>query len=192
MVNRMTTPQDQSTKTQEHELGSNPYTAPSGQTHRRGLRRTWLAPRWKRFAATVLNAILGTASGLGVLFTAEWLRIDIDGAPGSRPSWMVSDAFLLSVALAPWMLWNLVLIHTRSQSIGKWIMKIKVIGMDGERASMLRQVFVGVGLPAVVYFYMPYMFVVDNLFVFTRDQRTLHDRIAGTKVVEVTNNQLTV
>lgn len=92
---------------------------------------------------------------------------------------------------------QMVLLGTRGQTIGKIIMKIRIVdAQTGEhpgwaRLILLRTIvnwlipsvlnaipFVGQGLSSIYI-------IIDSLFIFRSDRRTIHDLIAGTRVDKV-------
>ncbi|GAC1376049.1 MAG: RDD family protein [Aquirhabdus sp.] len=80
------------------------------------------------------------------------------------------------------------LIASRGQTIGKILQKIKIVDeTSGEKSTFLRSVM----LRSVLVKYIGYnivgslLFFVDLAFLFTKQNRTLHDRLAKTLVVNV-------
>jgi uncharacterized RDD family membrane protein YckC len=78
------------------------------------------------------------------------------------------------------------LIASRGQTIGKILLKIKIVDeISGEKSTFLRSVV----LRSVLVKYIGYnivgslLFFVDLVFLFTKQNRTLHDRLAKTLVV---------
>jgi len=78
------------------------------------------------------------------------------------------------------------LIASRGQTIGKILLKIKIVDeTSGEKTTFLRSVV----LRSVLVKYIGYnivgslLFFVDLIFLFTKKNRTLHDRLAKTLVV---------
>jgi uncharacterized RDD family membrane protein YckC len=97
-------------------------------------------------------------------------------------------AAVLTVALLA-VQWSL--IATRGQSIGKIVVKTRIVMLDGSRAGFAsvivwRTFLVWLfGHLARVVPVVGILITVDVLMVFAKDRRCLHDRIAGTKVVAV-------
>ena len=80
------------------------------------------------------------------------------------------------------------LIASRGQTIGKILLKIKIVDeISGEKSTFLRSVM----FRSVLVKYVGYnivgslLFFVDLVFLFTKNNRTLHDRLAKTLVVNV-------
>ena len=77
-------------------------------------------------------------------------------------------------------------LSTQGQTLGKKLMKIKVVRYDNKRnggfiTNVLIRFFLGVLLLGMIPFYP----LVDSLFIFREDKRCIHDLIAGTCVIDV-------
>jgi uncharacterized RDD family membrane protein YckC len=78
-------------------------------------------------------------------------------------------------------------LHTRGQSIGKRLLKIRIVRSNGERATLSRIIFArylpteAVGMVPVIG--MLYA-LIDILFIFRDSRQCLHDTIADTIVVK--------
>jgi uncharacterized RDD family membrane protein YckC len=71
------------------------------------------------------------------------------------------------------------------QTLGKRMMRIKVVRTDGSPADFVRVVLLRSVVPYAINFACGIFSLVDALFIFGADRRTLHDQIADTKVVKV-------
>ena len=80
------------------------------------------------------------------------------------------------------------LLHHRGQTIGKWLLGIRIVDQRGDRVSLTR-ILVRRLLPVWVVVWIPYLgtalYLVDHLFIFNRQRMCLHDLMAGTIVVKV-------
>jgi uncharacterized RDD family membrane protein YckC len=101
------------------------------------------------------------------------------------------DRFIMTtgIMLSILFLTQILMIIIKSQTLGKYIFKIKVINAKtNKKVHPLRYIFMrflmGEMLFGLAILIFPY-FIVDSLFIFRKDKRTLHDLIAGTRVVEV-------
>ena len=76
-------------------------------------------------------------------------------------------------------------LHTRGQSIGKRLLKIRIVRSSGERATLSR-IFFARYLPNQVMFPVIGMLyeLIDILFIFRDSRQCLHDTIADTIVVK--------
>lgn len=103
------------------------------------------------------------------------------------------DTFLIrvSIAIALVLIVQIVLIARRSQTVGKYLMDLQVVDVrTGARISAPRYILIrgfvgswlfGFALLPIVSLYR----LIDILYIFKDDERTLHDRIADTKVVRL-------
>lgn len=90
------------------------------------------------------------------------------------------------VLLVASMQWYLV--ATGGQSVGKKLLRTKIVTMDGGEVGFSRGVFMRswllyliTNIPLAGFI----LFVVNPLFIFGADRRCLHDKIAGTQVVSL-------
>lgn len=85
------------------------------------------------------------------------------------------------------------LMHTRGQTIGKYLINMRIENLDGSQASFLT-IFVYRLLPMSVVGNIPMVGqaiagLVNPLFIFGKEKRCLHDYIASTKVCYVDDEQ---
>lgn len=145
-----------------------------------------LADLGKRFLGALIDSFAG------VLFCVPGIVVMIMGIvanpeePG--PIFFVGIGLILLGALALLAL-QIFLMATRSQSIGKYVMKTQMVDVNtGEPASfvstfLLRGVVNGLigQIPFVGLVYA----IVDILFIFREDHRCLHDLLASTVVIDI-------
>lgn len=81
--------------------------------------------------------------------------------------------------------YQLYLQSTLGQTLGKRMLGIKVLRMDGSRVSLGRLLLLRNLVPVAINLACGLFSIVDALFVFAADRRCLHDHIADTKVVKV-------
>ncbi len=80
---------------------------------------------------------------------------------------------------------QVVLMATRGQTIGKMIVKIRIVDAEtgehpgGWRIIMLRVIAHIILISTIIYW------PIDTLFVFRKDRRTIHDLIAQTRVDKI-------
>lgn len=168
-----------------------------------------LAPRSVRLAAALVDGLVAVplllvvavagVSSLGLSIAAlagpfeqrEWMSRAGTVLAGSA-AWVVFAA--AGLALGGLVLFQWYLLSTRGQTIGKWLLGIRIVDLEGApsgffSALVLRSwVFPGV-MSAVVSFsssVLPFAGVVfwllDYLPLFGEDRRCLHDYLAGTQV----------
>ena len=75
------------------------------------------------------------------------------------------------------------------QTVGKKVLDIKIVGMDGNKLEFLPLIGLRYA-PLWIASYVPVvggiLAIVNILFIFRKDRRCIHDHIAGTQVVEST------
>ncbi|MFT4937863.1 MAG: putative RDD family membrane protein YckC [Paraglaciecola sp.] len=95
---------------------------------------------------------------------------------------------MVSASFFAYLLLNGYLLHKNGQTIGKKILNIRVLRVNNDSVTLSRLVFARWFL-FVIFNSIPFIggFVglVDVLFIFGKEQRCLHDRLADTKVVKV-------
>jgi uncharacterized RDD family membrane protein YckC len=142
-----------------------------------------LAGRWTRLGATLIDAIVaGLAFGLLALVTP----FNIFRPPAaSSGMWMLMVQNLV-LGFIIFLVIHGYLIATRGQTVGKALLKIRIVRSDGSPASFAR--IVGLrylttsalaSIPVVGTIYG----LVDVLMIFRASRRCLHDNIADTIVV---------
>jgi len=128
-----------------------------------------LATRGKRFAAALIDAIL-LAVPLGLANLEDTLP---------DPVLLVFAVAGFALAIA-----QLVLLTQRGQTLGKIWLEIKIVRKDTmENGGFVTNVLMR-GLLNGLLNLIPLYFIADSLFIFREDRRCLHDKIAGTVVVD--------
>lgn len=137
-----------------------------------------LATRSARFFARMIDWVLVLASFLPMFLYALFDT----GRPELAYILFTLGGFFVVSAIQ----WYL--IATRGQSIGKRLLQIKVVHEDGSPVGFLHGVILREWAPALVSavpFIGRLIWIVDPILIFRSDHRCLHDKIAGTKVVEL-------
>ena len=96
---------------------------------------------------------------------------------------------LLAMAMLALTIVQIWLLVTRGQTIGKWILGIRIVRQtDGGKADFGHVWALRSLLPGFIGF-LPYLGMIftlaDVFFIFRADRRCLHDLMADTKVVKV-------
>ena len=167
-----------------------------------------LAPVGRRLGAAlidylILNLIVGMAffstmtveslNKLNTIFANELELISKSAKPDTTQILKtmitsIPESTLAAIGFAVLILtvFQIWLIASRGQTIGKILLKIKIVDeVSGEKTTFLRSVI----LRSVLVKYIGYnivgslLFFVDLVFLFTKQNRTLHDRLAKTLVV---------
>ncbi len=162
---------------------SNPYAAPisdAAPTWQMDLDDHILASPWARLGAVMLDGVVMML----VMFPAMFLLVDFDTYDPNGGVWGLYAKIGLPMLLVSIVQWYL--IATSGQSIGKKIVGLKIIKTDGSNVNFVSGVILRSWIPAVIG-WVPFVGsifgIVDALFIFSSDHRTIHDLIAGTKVI---------
>ena len=134
-----------------------------------------------RTVAFILDVLVLISCGM--LFVAAVLALLVIDADNGNPS---DRAFLISgvilglyfVAFVP--LYHILLWSSRGQTVGMMAVHIRVLSKNGGRVSLWRS---AVRFFGRVFSVLP-LFLGLLMALFDRKRRTLHDRLAGTVVVE--------
>ena len=95
---------------------------------------------------------------------------------------------VMAITCLPFLVSQTWLIASTGQSIGKKLLKTKIVTVAGEPPGFVRGVLLRSWLPAALSAIPMVGSVValtDALMIFRQDRRTLHDHIAGTNVIQV-------
>ena len=138
-----------------------------------------LAGRGARLASAVIDSLLLVVLAVGAVVLGTTLfNFDTEGA--------MAEVLIAVVALGLFLVINGWFLHSRGQTIGKMIMKVRITRIDGQRTTgmdtIVKRVF-PTGLLSMIPVVGSIFSLVDVLFIFRQDRRCLHDLIAGTEVV---------
>lgn len=144
-----------------------------------------LASPWKRFVGAMVDNLL--------FFPVFFVMIPVEIALGNvdSPDGELSAATWAVGALAGGALLvaQTLLIMQRGQSIGKILVKTRIVKMDGALPGFMYGVFLRSWVPYVIGSFCGLFSIVDALMVFASDRRTLHDQIASTQVIDLIEPQ---
>ncbi len=154
------------------------------------------AGRGARFLASLIDGLVPLALICLVLVVVALPAYDAflqRQVPGIAPPALGSSrhpaavwAWIGGLALLAWLAWSVALLFLYGQTPGKRVMHIRVVRVDGGRASF-RRIFFLRWLPVVVASAVPVVGglvgLIDPLLIFRDSRRCLHDSIAGTRVV---------
>ena len=159
----------------------NPYAAPVARVDDVDVGDLVLADRGTRLLAVIVDGLI--VAGLGIL-GAILLPIIAE----ESQALMALAASVFVAALLAVLIVNLVLLHRNGQTIGKRVLGIKVLRVDGSRCELLRIIFarwLPVTLIGAIPLLGPLVSLTDALMIFRTDHRCLHDLFANTIVVKV-------
>ncbi|MBL7252607.1 RDD family protein [Alloalcanivorax marinus] len=171
----------------------NPYLAPAGiaadESTTKESNDPVLAQRGQRLAAVFLDNLIGIGFTLAVLFLYG-LFFHNDPFMGGQlmqptlPNLLV----LTAIPLVGWLVINGYMIAHNGQTLGKLALKIKMVRAESDELPSLGRVFFLRLLPVNLVVLIPVvghlLLIADGLFIFGKERRCLHDRLAGTRVVE--------
>ena len=172
---------------QEQDPQNNPYLNPYAAPESRILsppplmQEDELADRGMRLAAHFIDLgfyLAAIIPGVIIMVWADSTNDDVIANAG---------IFVMLAGLSGFGVYNCVLLHRNAQTLGKKLMRIKIVRVDGSRAGLIRIFFLR-GLPIGILNAIPligYIFALaDPLMIFRNDQRCLHDLIADTIVIK--------
>ena len=146
-----------------------------------------LASRGKRLAAAVVDIFIFFP--LVVLVAQPFGLINISD-PAKMQDFNLDESLqLFIIGQVLFLLVQGYLLHTQGQTIGKKLLKIRIVSLDDELLGIGQLYFVRYltfSLIAQIPIIGAFISMVNVLFIFGQDRRCLHDRLAGTKVIEVT------
>jgi uncharacterized RDD family membrane protein YckC len=141
-----------------------------------------LASRLSRLIASFVDALVMMvfALPLYVILISRYGGSLLDSSDAFRITWIGIPSLFFFVGV------NSYFWATRGQSIGKMVLGIKIVCIDGDKATWRRIVGLRI-LPMQLLSWIPYIggviSLVDVLFIFRANRRCIHDEIARTKVV---------
>lgn len=163
-----------------------------------------LASPGKRIAAYLINCLIGSVAYIPMI----WGAVSMSGSYAAaidpeNPVQMEPSGFALgmiglgSVLILAYLIFQAVLMSKTGQSLGKRLMKIKVVNEDGDNPGFAGTVAMREIVPNLVLTVVgmiPFLGIIAQLgfwiaclvmlFLVDRDRRTLQDMIAKTYVVD--------
>lgn len=167
----------------------NPYAPPSSE----GLKapaqvdRLELADLGTRLAAALIEGVVFLIAAIP--FIVAITMSDVSQKPGESAEMLnialMSLGAILVLAVG---IYQLVILSTRGQSIGKRILGIRIVSCeDGRNPGGVKTILMRGFLPGLIT-NIPLIGVIFSLanicFIFREDRRCIHDHIAGTEVVK--------
>jgi uncharacterized RDD family membrane protein YckC len=165
------------------------------------------ATRLSRFLAILVDCAPALAIGVvGVILALSMmpglLTGKVDPFAGGL---MVFGLFwlIVVVGMIAWIVWQIVLLYKYGQTVGKKVMGIRVVRMDGSRVTFARFFFlrglatgiIGAVIGAVIDAILHVKWgsnvfsLVDALVIFGAASRCIHDYIADTQVVTAASSE---
>ncbi|RDZ28847.1 RDD family protein [Lysobacter silvisoli] len=154
-----------------------PVAVPAGQ----------LADRIVRLAASILDTIILMVVFMPIAYFGGYFQQVMDNAASGRQFMPIGVTVLWScIGFAVFVLLQGYPLHTRGQTWGKRICKIRIVDLDGNKPSLghlLLRRYLPVNVVAAIPLVGMLGTLVDTLLIFREDRRCGHDLIAGTRVV---------
>ncbi len=141
---------------------------------------TELASPWARLAAVIIDGLIVGIPGaiFWVLAIASLISEEDEGSLALALAGFVIIIVIIVI--------QMVLLGTRGQTIGKIAMKIRIVdAQTGDHPGWARLVLLRTivnGILASIPFLGTIYWLVDSLFIFRADHRTIHDLYSGTRV----------
>ncbi|MBM7059241.1 RDD family protein [Pseudomonas sp. UL073] len=161
----------------------NPYQTPVADLHTDSSAPP-LAARGSRLGAVLIDSLLMSVLTVPVLYLIGFYE-GLD--EGKQPSLGLQLAGAL-FGMVVFLLLNGHLLRRYGQTIGKRLLKIAIVDLNGDTPAWL-PMYLKRYLVWGLLVYIPYigglLVLVDCLFIFRGDRRCLHDLLAGTRVVAV-------
>ena len=140
------------------------------------------ASRWARLGSALIDGILIMIVTMPLAYFIGFFE-----NLGEAPPDLGKTLLIAFVGFALYFAINGKLLYENAQTIGKRFNGIKIVNLDGSKPS-IQDLIVKRYIPYFGFPYIPYIGGLVNLvnlcFIFGKERRCLHDRIAGTKVVK--------
>ena len=142
-----------------------------------------LADRGRRFVATLIDVVLVPVVVIGLMLVTGVLEHAADWSESAMPVLRV-----IGLGLASYVLLNLWLLWTRGQTVGKAVMRLMTVdAKTGDRVQPWRLFIRGLFFPTlylvVLVPFIALIPVIDQVLIFRKDRRCVHDWVCRTAVV---------
>ena len=144
-----------------------------------------LATRGSRFLAALLDGVISLVFSVPFMLLAGPSLGFIVGTT-TRPGMLYMVVGTI-YGFAVLMLVHGYLLYTNGQTVGKKVLKIKIVGLDGRKLPLPRLVglrYLPISLVTFIPYIGQFLPLADVLFIFRNDRRCVHDLIAGTRVIQ--------
>ena len=190
-----------SEESRDSQTGINPYSAPRSAVRGADGEDIQLAARWRRLVARIIDWVLiGILTFITNFFTlgSDWVLKYAESMIGPAQSVQLIDVIwtqftdhllmMLVTEIVLYILLNTYLLSRRGQTIGKFLMGVRIVDyFSGEipklRFSLLMREG-GLYLLGIFGLLGVLISLVDKLFIFSENCRCIHDYWGFTKVVE--------
>jgi uncharacterized RDD family membrane protein YckC len=163
----------------------NPYAAPQSQvlSNLPGLQP---ASRGVRLGACLLDVLtgiiaIGIPMGIAIFFMVQMERSGSEDVPAGA----IAGFALAGLAFLGLTVWNIVLLSTRGQTLGKKWLGIRIVTFpDGQKPGFVKGFLLRSFVNGIIGQVVPFYGIIDPCFIFREDNRCVHDLLADTTVIE--------
>jgi uncharacterized RDD family membrane protein YckC len=158
----------------------NPYTPPASDLDAE-IKTTTLASGGQRFMAAFIDGII-----MMVLVVPAFYLLGLTGGWRGEGQSYGASLMMAVAGFVVYLLINGYLLAASGQTVGKRLVKIKIVGMDGSQPSLahiMTRRLLPMQLVSIVPIVGGLLSLVDILFIFRADKRCIHDLIADTQVI---------
>lgn len=153
-----------------------------------------LASRWKRFAGNLIDGFLVAIAVLpfyvGLILAYSSIDPQYLDRPETIMSTVIETAVFLVLFAALFIAINGYLLANRGQTVGKLLLKMKIVSDDGRLvplSSLLLKRYVWVWVMQMLPFVGSIGNIINAIAIFRENKKCIHDDIAKTKVIDVTH-----
>ena len=163
---------------------ANPFEAPRTGGSRLRIRPSHLPPlasRGSRFAAHLIDSLLMMAVFAPLFLLGVFAEID---RPADESKWLIGLGLMtiLGLLLLIVQCW---LLTVRGQTLGKIPFNIYIVDqLTGANAGFVKAVLLRSFVNNIIGQFCSIYYLVDALLIFNEDRQCIHDKLAGTVVVE--------
>lgn len=146
-----------------------------------------LAGRGSRLGAVIIDSIIIIPALIGIaMITGFWDEIFPRLANGI-PLSLKENLIMFLVGQSVFLMLNGSFLANYGQTIGKKLMKIKIVDMEGNNLGLIKLYslrYLAFSLFSQIPVAGGLISLLNILFVFGKERRCLHDRLAGTQVIK--------
>jgi uncharacterized RDD family membrane protein YckC len=146
-----------------------------------------LAGRGSRLGAVIIDSIIIIPALIGIaMITGFWDEIFPRLANGI-PLSLKENLIMFLVGQSVFLMLNGSFLANYGQTIGKKLMKIKIVDMEGNNLGLIKLYslrYLSFSLFSQIPVAGGLISLLNILFVFGKERRCLHDRLAGTQVIK--------
>ena len=145
-----------------------------------------LASPWARLAAVIIDGLIYMAVIVVFAIIAAALTFSANQSDEEFPLAIILSASVAGIIV---LIIQMVLLGTRGQTIGKIALNVRIVdSQTGEHPGWPRLVLLRAilnGILTSIPFLGGIYWIVDSLFIFRGDHRTIHDLYSGTRVDKI-------